>query len=188
MNPMFTRSLGAAFASGAPAAIAMAEVFKKLRRLSKSLDMIGIPPSYLIPAALWGRFPTCPRLGRLETCPTGMLLPTQAVHRLETPLHGFQRRIGISFLLDDIPLDAAGGFRQPENLLEVHISFPDERLVVGWGIVLDVHGARAAGIAFQISGGIRAALPHAAQVELHSDILDRVVEDRVQRELAFHGQ
>ena len=58
---------------------------------------------------------------------------------LQAPVHAFQRRVGITFLLHHAPLCVTNCLAQVEDFFPRHVAFADEGFVVGGGMFLKVH-------------------------------------------------
>ena len=77
-----------------------------------------------------------------EICGLRFLRQLHLTQALDTPFDALQRRIGVTFLLDDIPLCSADRFAKGEESLPVDVALPEQGFVVGLTELLQVHGDR----------------------------------------------
>src|SRR5690606_18122208 len=101
---------------------------------------------------------------RVPPCPPRPLL-AHGPERLEAAVDALQRRVGVALLLDDVPLGPADGLAQLEDRLPGHVALADQGLVVGGGVLLEVDGGSAAGVAADEGRGLGAGLERVAGVE-----------------------
>ena len=83
---------------------------------------------------------------------------------LQTAVYTFDWRVGITFLLHDVPLGASDAFTNGKDLIPVNIALADERLVVRFGILFEVHRSGSTRIALEEWHGVGTAVKGVARV------------------------
>src|SRR5690606_34305581 len=95
----------------------------------------------------------------------------------DTKLDGFQGRLAVPLMLDDVPLGPADRLAHPKNVAPGYDSFADNRGLVVWGKLFDVHGLGPPRIPLDQGDRIAAAAQGVSDVGLDYHVVARRVKE-----------